>query len=702
MSLWNQIPFLRLLLPFLAGILVAVYTELEFEHLAYILIGVFIFIALFVFIKVFNLPYKNAWLFGCFTSLIFFLCGIQIIILNTDRFSLNHFSKFKNPDFFYVKTNSTWLEKENSYKAPVTIIAVKQKGKWIQTSGKALCYFKKDSLSTKIKYGDCLIVKAKFTEVTPPKNPSEFNYKRFLSFHNIYHQAYISSKEWASTGVNRGNTIISTSISIREKLLNIYKKNNIKGDEYAVGSALILGYTEKLDQDLISAYASSGVLHVLSVSGLHVGIIYLIANYLLFFLDKLKYGKFYKMVLLLITLWFYALLTGLSPSVLRSAAMFSIVVIAKTRKYNTNIFNTLAVSCFLLLLYNPHLITDVGFQLSYLAVLGIVAIQPWLYEKWQPKTWLMDQVWGITLVAVAAQLFTFPLGLLYFHQFSNYFLFSNLIAIPVSTLILGYGLLLFILGQFSSIGITCGKIFSGLVWFLNKSVQITDQIPGSLTQGVSITVLETLILYALIVFLLVFFYKKQIAYLFASLTIIILLLSIQISEAHFQKTQKAIIVYDVAKASAYDFISKNQTLFLADSTIIQNKSQMQFHINQNWRERNIIKQETCKTENLTTFYNNNVSIKNNYIQFYNKRIVMINSLIKINPYTLQKLNIDLVILSKNPKVNIEDIQRQYNFKRIIFDSSNAGSAIKKWKKQCISLCIDFYSIPDSGAYIEEI
>jgi competence protein ComEC len=702
MNIWNQIPFLRLLFPFLAGILTAVYTGFQFESLEYILGVLFAIIALFTFVKILNFSYSNAWIFGTILTLSLFLCGFQVTVLNTEKFNKDHFSKFPDAELYQIKANSTILEKEKSYKVPVDVVAVKQNGKWTKCSGKAMCYFQKDSISKNIHYGDCMVLKTKFTEIKLPQNPSEFNYKRFLAFHNIYHQSYIPSKNWGSLGINEGNTIISTSYFLREYLLNIYRENKITGDEFAVGSALVLGYTDNLDQDLISAYASSGALHVLSVSGLHVGIIYFIFNYLFFFLDKFQSGKFIKMILLLFILWFYATLTGLSPSVLRSAAMFSFIVIAKAWKYNTNIFNTLAVSCFTLLLYNPYLIMDVGFQLSYLAVLGIILFQPWIYEKWQPKTWLLDQIWLITSVSIAAQLATFPLGLLYFHQFPNYLLFSNLIVIPVSTLILGYGLLMFILGKISAIGITCGKIFSALVWFLNESVRLADKTPGALIQGISISILETWIIYLLVIFLIVFLYNKQIRYLFISLGATILLLSLQTAEAHSTRKQKAIVVYNIPKISAYDFISGKQTVFLADSCLCCNHSSMLFHITHNWWERNITTQELIKTENLAAFYNDDISIRNNFIQFENKRIAIVHELPEINSNRIQKLNVDLIILSKNSSITIKGLQRYFDFKKLIIDSSNSGRKNESWKKECKDLNIDCFSVIDSGAYIEEI
>jgi competence protein ComEC len=335
-------------------------------------------------------------------------------------------------------------------------------------------------------------------------------------------------------------------------------------------------------------------------------------------------------------------------------------------------------------------------------VFGIVSIQPWVYEKWRPKTWLMNEIWLIVSVSIAAQLATFPLGLFYFHQFPNYFLLSNLIVIPVSTIILGYGLLMFVLGKISAIGITCGKIFSFFVWILNESVRITDETPGSLIQGISPSILETGIIYLLVIFLIVFIYKKQMKYFFISLSTIIISLTFQTIEAHSIRKQKAIIVYDIPKISAYDFINGKQTLFLADSSLLHNQSGMKFHIKQNWWNRNVANQKTFENEKENIFSDNNFSIRNNFIQFENKRIVVVKELPAFNPSINQKLKVDIIILSKNAKIEIQELQKWYEFKKIIFDSSNSKWKIEKWKKECVDLKIDFYSVNDLGAYIEEI
>ena len=175
MNIWSQIPFLRFFLPFIIGILAAIYSGLQIVFIDYVLLGLFILVALFVFIKKINISFRYSWISGSLITILLFLCGFQITVLNTDKSNPNHFSKFSDAELFYVKTSSTYLEKEKSYKITANVLAAKQNGKWIETSGNVMCYFKKDSTSKNIHYGDCMILKTKFTEIKSPQNPSEFD-----------------------------------------------------------------------------------------------------------------------------------------------------------------------------------------------------------------------------------------------------------------------------------------------------------------------------------------------------------------------------------------------------------------------------------------------------------------------------------------------------------------------------------------------
>ena len=214
--------------------------------------------------------------------------------------------------------------------------------------------------------------------------------------------------------------------------------NGVEGKQLKVASALLLGYRENLDKELVKSYASAGAMHVLAVSGLHVGILYLLLTRIFSFLKKVKKvknGKFILTILIVSFLWFYAIMTGLSASVMRATTMFSFIVIGnELLNRKTSIYNTLAVSAIILMIINPFIVYQVGFQLSYVAVVGIVYLQPKLNRLFYSRYKLVRGVWAITCVSLAAQIATFPLSLHYFHQFSTYFFISNLIVIPASSL----------------------------------------------------------------------------------------------------------------------------------------------------------------------------------------------------------------------------------------------------------------------------
>ena len=699
---WSPFPFFRLLFPFLGGIIFEIYLRIPIASLQIIIISISTLLLLWLIIKKLGLNVRLNLVFGFLLCINLFLCGISITKANTDSYKQNHFSHFiSGNDFVLAKILEPCLEKEKSLKVPMQILAVKNNQEWVLCEGNAMFYFQKDLAGLELKYGDRLVLKTNFTDIKPPQNPSEFDYKLYLSFHNVYQQAYVKSGDWKFTGFNNGNFIKKFSYNLRDNLLATLRENNMTGDEYAVASALILGYEDKLDADVISAYASTGALHVLSVSGLHVGIVYIMLTYLFFFFDRFKFGFVIKAGLILVLIWFYAVLTGLSPSVLRSAAMFSFIIIGQSFKYNTNIFNTLAVSCFFLLMYNPFLIMEVGFQLSYLAVFGIVYIQPKLYDLWKTENWLLDKAWAITTVSIAAQLATFPLGLLYFHQFPNLFLFSNLLVIPVSTAILFLGIFLFAISKISFLAIIISKLLFWSTLFLNESVKWMEKIPHAIMQGISITIFETWMIYGVICLFVFFLIYKKKVYLYTSLLALIVVLTAQSLQSYYENKQKRFIVYSVPKASAMDFISGKKNILYADSSFAHNSSRLLFHVKHNWwnsglNENNIL-------ENNKEWKDEQLSIQENFIQFCGKRIVIIDDKFSVkNISTENKINVDFVVLSKNPKLYIKDVTKVFSAKEIIIDGSNSNYRIQKWKLQCNDLGINCYSVAESGAFISEI
>lgn len=697
MNSWKEAPLVRLLLPFVAGIISAVYFPF-FSNYSIVLICILVvFITAIVWIQKFSLSYKKSWWFGIIVYPLLFLLGYQLTLFKTEINSPLHFSSQLAPNSMVSAIIcKPFVEKEKSLKVEVEIEAVKTGNSWRKVIGHALVYIKKDSSSLALKYGDKLLFSPVFKEIPPPQNPGEFNYKRFLSFHNINHQTYLRSDQWIMQSGGHGNVLLSMAIGFRDRLLQVLKDNHVEGAEYAVGAALLLGYEDKLDQDIISAYSSTGALHVLSVSGLHVAIVYMVFNWLLFFLDKIKYGTVIKAVILLVLLWLYSAITGLSPSVLRASTMFSFIIIARSFNRYTNIYNTLAASAFLLLIIEPYLIMEVGFQLSYLAVIGIVFLQPKIYQWFEFDNWLGDQIWKISAVSIAAQIATFPLGLHYFHQFPNYFLLSNLIVIPISTIIIYLGIAVFLFAKFSMISSYLAIAFSWSITFLNGSVEWVELLPFSLLQGISISVIETWLIYGAIILIVFYFINRKYNYLLLALSAVVIVLGIQLFEQKMEYAQKRIVVYNIPNSTAIDFIEGKSNVFYADTSLIKNDSRMLFHVKHNWWDLGLDKNTMVNAD----YANERLRIKNDLFQFDHKQLFVLHgdwSTPEIADEQKEKIKLNYLLLSHDPSIHINDLQQIFDVDSIIFDSSNSRRYLKQWIKECEQSGQKYYDVSANGA-----
>ncbi len=703
----NKIPLLRLLLPFVLGIITAVYLK-QTNTVSFYLLGIFtsIYFVLLL-IKKTNSNYNYRWLFGVLIHLNIFLAAFCLTTIKSQQGSINTLSLNKTKNQFLVgELIEAPVIKTKSIKAVLNIKGIKSNKIWQNSSGKIVVYLQKDSLSNFLTIGDVISFEPHLENVPPPKNPNEFDYRKYLSFHLIHQQAFLRTSNWKLLKKANNNSLFVVAQNIRKNLINTLNKKGLKGKELAVASALILGYKDDIDTQLKSAYSSAGAMHILAVSGLHVGVIFLIFSQLFQFFEQLKYGKIIKGFLLIIVLWSYALLTGLSPSVMRAATMFSFIVIAKTTNRNSNFFNTLAASAFALLIYNPLLLMEVGFQLSYLAVIGIVIIQPWVYNFVRLKWWLPDKIWGITAVSIAAQIATFPLGLLYFHQFPNYFLLSNLIVIPLAILILYLGLITLSLSWIPLASDYLAIALKYIIEFLNWTVNYIDKIPYSLTKNIRFSITDTYLIYLVIIFLILLItYRKFKYFLYSSVFISIFLVSfIWIKFTHL--AQHKLIVYNIPNNSAINFIDGDDNILLSDIKLYKNTSKLLFHVQNNWINTGVKNEKIVPLDKLLKKYqlsnifrisNLNIFIKQNYLQFYGKRIAILDNHFKtFKPKN--KLIIDYLILTKNTELSLAELLKIFTPKYIILDSSNSNFVSKKIKDEAKILKQKCWSVNLDGAY----
>ena len=702
-NVWNQLPLLRILIPFIAGILASFKLDIDLTISPIVFISFGIFISLFILLyKRIIGHYSNRWIFGLFVNVLLFLFGYEMTNSSNVKNRPADFSHFRSTADTVIATISEYVsERDNSYKIVLEFNAVKRNDKWIPVSGKTMTYFAKDSLAKELQYGDQLIIAANFTDVRAPQNPGEFNYKRYLALKSVHTQGFVKSGKWLTLNHEKGNVIKSIALKIREKFLRIFETNNITGDEYAVAGALILGYTDKIDADLISIYQGTGALHILSVSGMHVGVVFIVLNFLLAFLDRFKRGKYIKSALLILLIWFYAAITGFSPAVNRAVAMITFVIVGKAFGRNTNIYNTLSASVLLLLIINPLLIADVGFQLSYIAVLGIVMLQKKICKLWVPGNWLLTQVWMIVSVSIAAQLATFPLAMLYFHQFPNYFLLTNLIVVPLSNFIIYCGMLVLFASPFGFLAELFAKLLVYMVYGLNESIRFIEAMPYSAIKGIQISTLETILLYFGMIFLIYYFIDKRKLFLKMAFIFAIIFSSSVAVKCYYSVKQKNIIIYNIKKSSAIDFIDGREHVLISDSALIKSQKDIAMHMQNNWCGMQLKEPENIcekKLSNLKfTFNKNSLFISGRFIQFYDKRFALVDEKNYRNT-TDDPVYVDYLIISGNIKAEIGELLDSFKPKMIIIDSSNSLRKSEKWIKECAELNIPCYSVVKSGAF----
>lgn len=360
----------------------------------------------------------------------------------------------------------------------------------------AILYFQRDSLSSRLQMGEELWVRSRISPPVSARNFDEFDYARYLIRKGISGTGFVASGHWQFSECRKEKEGIATVLyrlaaSYRTQIENLYRRLGIEGDEQAVLSALTLGDKTDLSESVRESYSVAGVSHVLALSGLHIGLLYALAFFLLRpLLLGGQSGRVLRSLLLILLLWLFAFFTGLSPSVVRSAAMFSIWALADLCGRQSFSLNTLALTAWLMLLVRPVWLFDVGFQLSFAAVLSILLFQPFLYRLCPVRHRAGTYLWGLVSVSVAAQLGTAPLVLFYFSRFSTHFLLTNLLVVPLVTLILYAAVVLLLLTPMSGLQAVAAVGLEKMLRMLNLLVRWVEQLPYASVDGIWLYPLE--------------------------------------------------------------------------------------------------------------------------------------------------------------------------------------------------------------------
>lgn len=681
MNFLQRTPFFRLLFPLIIGIILYQYFELFPGSLLFLLVASILFFALGFVLQRSKYQFKFRWLYGSGIFLFLMLFGYFSSDQKSQKCSFDY---LETPGIFSIELTEMPVEKENSYLCRIKTLRYFEKGKSLISKGKALIYIQKDSSSANLKSGDRLLVETTFKEPDGVVNPEGFNYRAYLKRQEIAATTYIPAYKWTKTGSNTDFSIFRLAEKYQKKLLDTYKQFGIEGDEFAVLAALTLGSKDALHPELRQNYTTSGGMHILAVSGLHVGIIYMVLSLIFSFLDKNKYSKFLKVILIIVFLWLYAFITGLPPSVIRATIMFSMIALGNGLHHKAEIYNTIFASAFLMLLYNPDFLFDVGFQLSYCAVLSIVYFQPKISKAYYFKNKLLKWSWDLTAVSLAAQIGTAPLSLYYFHQFANYFVITNFVAIPFATIIIYTAVLLIVFSAFPILSVSIAFVLKWLLRMLNTSIEFIHDLPFSVSLT-TINAVQVLLCFATVILIAYYFSTKKFIAVFGALTVILVFVIINLSVNYKTLNSKKLIVYADNRNSHVDFIvGKNHAVFTTDSIEIN-------EVGQNYWLKNKLH---YKREVIT-----NSLISNGFIGFLGKRFYILDDSSLKGKTTENPIAVDYMIVANHAKPRFNEILECIQPRKVIVDKS-----ISKWyadniEQTCMEKGIKYYSVAKKGAFI---
>ena len=717
-------PFLRLLLPFASGIAFGGAIDRPIPGFGY---GVALGGLLALLLAWQSIAYRYRWFFGAYIALYLFAVGYFHAIQHCELRRADHFAHRRDSCRILLGAVSESPGKGARLKVVLRVEAAGPSfDRMAPARGSLLLFLKPDSLSNQIRYGDHLRVAAVVRPVDPPKNPYMFDYGRYLHFQNIHFQAFPKPDSLQIAATGGGAWWWKLAYICRDRLLDLLHRHFPAPDEYAVASALLLGYKEDLSDELRAAYIATGSMHALAVSGSHVSMLY---AGLWFFLGRLplrgRAGRFLPALLALLGIWAFTFLTGATASVLRASVMFTIYLLGKAAWRENNAWNALAASAFLLLVVNPYYLFDAGFQLSYTAVAGMVFFYPRFYKRapvWPSRAanWLLQAF----IVGCAAQLGTLPLSLYYFHQFPVYFWIAGWVVLFIGGAFMVGGTALLLLDTFWPTGAEgLAWALHQLLWALNRLIVFIQHLPGSVIEGIWVTGWAAALLYVAILFAgAALAYPKR-YWRLLTLGLLAVLGGCRLAQTLAQTRQRKIIVYHTPKHTLVDCFNGIECLTAADSIPAKRENaaaQANRWASGVFASSRILRLDSLppalktqapkpKTQPLhldslaTAGDGEDRGIGPPILRFYGYTLAL------PGPHTWSDptegtppVPVDLLLLRGNPRVDLAECRRRFPCPLIVFDASNTRWSIAQWRKTCEAEGWRCWDVTEKGALVLDL
>lgn len=511
--------------------------------------------------------YRLLPLAGLLFHLSLLCCGNQLAISTDEKLREDHFlHHLKETQQLAVHLTAPPQPRSSVLEVSGRVVARQSNNTWQVACGRTLLFLPDSGKAQTLKYGDVIVVTNRFQWPDGPRNPMGFDYSRYLSHQQIYTIAFLQHHQWQAAGWQEQQPLTKAIYDLRESALQTLERHVQATREVSVVQALSVGYRQNMDFTLRQMYADAGVVHVLAVSGLHVGILYASLLMLLGFLKRLHYGRLIEVIIVLAVIWLFALVCGLPASVWRAATMFSLLLLGSLAAGHINTYNILAASALLILLINPRELTDIGMQLSFAAMVGIKALYPSLNYLLARNNKLVDYIWKMMAVSTAAQVGTLPFTLYYFHQFPTYFLIANLPVIPLAALLLNLSLLLLATHVIPGVGVFIGMLVEKTTWLLNEYVRSIQMLPASVWEIPYLTITEAVLFTVFLVGIIAYLLRASRQWLLAGLAGLCAMLLVQGARLWQTWSQPEVVVYSLRRSSCLDFNLGRHIIRLASFT----------------------------------------------------------------------------------------------------------------------------------------
>ena len=632
----------------------------------------------FTYIKTIKRNTNPKW-FGISLYYLFFCIGLNLITFHNPSLKKNHFSQNQENFGFTRNFTVTVIEKlKNTEKYSRYVTQLHEIDSKSHT-GKILLNIRKDSTESTLAIGSKLQINDQLAENYKPNNPDQFDYGDYLKSKGIYGQIYTEPTH-IKVSTKKVNDLRYFSAYIRDRIIENLSKSGFKKEELTVIAALILGQQQEISQEVLRDYQYAGAVHILSVSGLHVGFILLFISFILKPIPNTKKGNLIRILVTLAALWLFALIAGLSPSVVRSATMFSFIAVGKFIDRQSNSFHTAIASLFLILLVEPQFLFDIGFQLSYLAVFFILWLQPVFQNIWQPKNQFVKYFWDILTVSFAAQIGTLPFSIYYFHQFPGLFFITNLILIPLlGFIIMPLGTLLIICSLFNWIPTFLLRLVENAIKWMNYFINWIASFESFILKEIPLSGILLFTSYVVIILWIIWFQKPNFRKLAFALGGLIVFQIMYLSTQWKEESKSEFIVFNTNGKSILSE-KKGKTIKLMSNTEIL--------------------PDSFEYKMLQTYATANFSILKtpepipNCLYFRDKKILVVD---QSGAYKISG-KATILILCNSPKINLERLFTLHKPEIVIADASNYKTYVNTWKMICHKNKIPFHSTYEKGFF----